>query len=230
MMDNLIKIPGTGQQIIAVGTRGSGKSELMSCLVQLAPAQRKFIIDTQDGLEGEFPGYKLIKTPQALAWKLKIWKKIRYVPDNQYRNRIAWEYIFNVIAESSSKKKPKAIDFYIDELFHCGYGMSFPSSLPILCSTARQKRIGVYISTQRPSMIPIPILTEATTIFVFYLKYLEDLKKIGKFSRMEALPKELREMQLNHQFIELDGLTGTYRIMPKLDLEAVKQIIEERRR
>lgn len=229
MNQNVIEIPGTGQQIIAVGTRGSGKSELMVCLLQLTPTKRKFVIDTQNGLGKDLPEYKLIKTPQALPWKMKLYKKIRYVPDNEYRNRIAWEYIFNTIANSSSKNKPNPIDLYIDELMHIGYGMSFPSSLPVLCSTARQKKIGVWIATQRPSMIPIPILTEATTIFVFYLKYLEDLKKIGKFSRMEALPKELREMQLNHQFIELNGLTGTYRIMPKLNLEAVKQIIEERR-
>jgi energy-coupling factor transporter ATP-binding protein EcfA2 len=224
-----VKIPAIGQQIIAIGTRGSGKSELMVCLLQLSPAERKICIDTQNGLGKDLPEYKLIKSPQYLPWKLKVWKKLRYVPDNQYRNRTAWEYVFNTIAESSSKSKPKPIDVYIDELMHIGYGMSFPSSLPILCSTARQKRIGVWIATQRPTMIPIPILTEATTIYVFYLKYLEDLKKIGKFSRMDKLSKELREMQLNHQFIELNGLTGTYRIMPKLDLEGIKQIIEERR-
>jgi energy-coupling factor transporter ATP-binding protein EcfA2 len=229
MMDNVIKIPAIGQQIIAIGTRGSGKSELMICLLQLAHSKRKFVIDTQNGLGKDLPDYKLIKTPQALAWKMKMWKKIRYVPNNEYRNRTAWEYIFNTIANSSSKSKPKPIDLYIDELMHIGYGMSFPTSLPILCSTARQKKIGVWIATQRPTMIPIPILTEATTIFVFYLKYLEDLKKIGKFSRLGGLSTDLREMQLNHQFIELNGLTGSYRIMPRLNLEAVKERIEAER-
>ena len=225
MGGNVINVPRTGQQIVAVGSRGSGKTELQCCLVNLAPAERKFIIDTQDSLEADFAGFKKITTPQALSWKMKMFKKIRYVPKNEYRNRATWNYVLDTIANSSSKSKPRPIDLYIDEIYHLGIGMSFPTSLPILCSTARQKRIGIYISTQRPSLIPISVLSEATKIYVFYLSYLEDLKKVGKFSKIGDLPLRLREMELDHAFVEVDGQSGTYRIMPPLNLKSVKERI-----
>jgi hypothetical protein len=172
-----------------------------------------FAIDTQDSLT--LPGSTLITSPKSLTLKLKMFKKIRYVPAPAYRNRGTWDFIFNTLSASSSKKKPHPRIVYIDEIYHLGYGASFPTELPTFATTARQRKLSLWISTQRPSMIPLPILTESKRIFVFYLKYEEDLKKLGKLSRSKtgkgALFQELLDLELDYSFIEIDGKTGEYR-------------------
>lgn len=210
-MSEIITLPKPGEHQVFLGTTGSGKTELAQAL--LKPFGRYFAIDTQDSLT--LPGSVKITTLDSLSLKLKMFKKIRYVPDAAYRNRDSWNYLFLALSKSSSKKKPVPRIVYIDEIYHLGYGPSFPDQLPIFATTARQRQLSLWIATQRPSMIPLPILTESKRIFVFYLKYEEDLKKLGKLSRSKGgkqqLLNDLIELDFDYSFIEIDGKTGDYR-------------------
>jgi hypothetical protein len=206
--------PKFGEHIAFIGTTGSGKSLLAAEL--LAQFDHYFCIDTQDSLD--LPGSKVINSPANLELKLKLYNRIRYVPKSEYRNREAWNFVFYTLANSSSKKKPKPRIVYIDEVFHVGYGPSFPNELPKLATTGRQKKISLWISTQRPSMLPIPLLTECKRLYVFYLKYTEDIKKIGRLARGITLTKELEDLKLNYSFYEIDGVTGGYRHLAPISL------------
>lgn len=213
-----VKLPSIGEHMAFLGTTGSGKSVLAEKMLNCFPSY--FAIDTQDSLV--LPGSVLITSPKSLAMKLKFFKRIRYVPSSEYRNRATWDYVFNTLSNSSSKKKPHPRIIYIDEIYHIGYGASFPLELPTLATTARQRKLSLWISTQRPSMIPIPLLTECKRIFCFYLTYEEDIKKLGKMARSKSgkglLLQELLELELDHSFIELDGKTGDYRHLAAISL------------
>jgi hypothetical protein len=214
-MAEIIALPKPGEHMAFLGTTGGGKSVLAEKM--LNKFECYFAIDTQDSLT--LPGSIKITSPKSLPLKLQMFKKIRYVPSEEYRNRGTWDYIFSTISNSSSKKKPHPRVTYIDEIYHIGYGASFPLSLPTMATTARQRKLSLWISTQRPSMIPLPLLTECKRMFVFYLKYSEDLKKIGKFARGNDLYEELMNMEeLDFSFIEIDGITGKFRHVPPVAL------------
>ena len=213
---SVIKLPEYGQHLLFAGTTGSGKSEL--ALQFLAMFDSYFVIDTQDSLY--LKGSTKITSPRMLKQKLQMFKKIRYVPGGEYRNKQTWNYVFKTISESSSKKKPKPRIVYIDEIYHLGYGTSFPNWLPVMATTARQKKIGLWISTQRPSMIPIPTMSECTRFYLFYISYDEDIAKMAKFVRnnKKGLIETLNVIDMDYSFIEVDRIRGTWRKLPKIKL------------
>ena len=212
-----ITLPEYGQHLVYAGTTGSGKTELARTM--LRPYESWFVIDTQDSLGEKLPKHHVITDPHLLPQKLIWFKKIRYAPKGEYRNTSTWNYVFQTLNYSSKKKKPRKRIVYIDEIYHVGYGTSFPRWLPTAITTARQKGISYWISTQRPSMIPIPVMSETTRIYIFFLKYEEDIKKMAKFSRNKnELMKAMLEQTLDHSFIEVDQMTGEFRHLPPIKL------------
>jgi len=201
----IIKLPEYGEHICFAGTTGSGKTYLAERM--LSKLDNYFVIDTQDGMN--VPGVK-IDTPTGLKWKLWMFKKIRYVPKPEYLNKQAWEMVFKQILQSSSKKKQNKRIIYIDEIYHVGYGVNFPSWLPKAITTARQRKLSFWISTQRPSQIPLPILSECSRIFAFYLGYEEDIKKLSKFNRKGDLKEAIMACKFDYSFIEIDRAKGNY--------------------
>jgi len=210
----VLQLPDYGKHLIFLGSTGSGKTYLAEKMLQRYA--RTFAIDTQDSLD--IPGNR-IRSPDLLAWKLKIHARLHYVPRPEYLDRETWNYVLKTILLSSEKKKPKPRVIYIDEIFHLGFGaVSFPDWLSKSVTTARQRKLSYWISTQRPRMIPGEILTEASKIYVFYLSKAEDIKFISGFSRSD--PKQLQEalslQQDDYSFIEIDNRKGTWQKFQKL--------------
>ena len=213
---NVIKIPDYGQHLLFAGTTSSGKSQL--ALELLKQFNSYFVIDTQDSLI--LPGSTKITSPKMLKQKLQFFKKIRYVPSGEYRTKAYWNYIFKTLSDSSSKKKPRPRIIYIDEIYHLGYGVNFPNWIPIMATTGRQRKLSLWISSQRPSMIPIPTMSECTRFYLFYISYDEDITKMSKFVRKDkrGLIQELNQIELDYSFIEVDRIRGEWRKMPKIKL------------
>lgn len=205
--------PKYGEHIIFAGTTGCGKSTLGEELLKVMDST--FVIDTQDGLD-HLPKHHKVTNPNNLKFTLKFFKKIRYVPSPEYLHQSSWNFVFKTLSESSSKRKPNPRVIYIDEIYHIGYGTSFPNWLPKLATTARQKKLSLWIAAQRPSMIPIPTMSECTRFYIFYLSYEEDIKKIAKFSRRRGLIEDLMNIQYDYSFIELDRVKGEWRKMPPI--------------
>jgi len=206
-----------GQHAVLLGSTGSGKSVLAQKIVECF--EGKFVIDTQDSLN--FNDTKVIKEPERIEWLLKHHKAIQYIPKTEYRNKTSWNYVFQKINESSSKRKPVPRIVYIDEIRHIGYGNSYPSWLSANLVTARQKKISFLVAAQRPKNLPPEILTEASKLYVFYLSRAEDIKFVSEFSRTDpkALQAELNNMDADdYNFLEIDVRKGTFVKYPKIQL------------
>lgn len=210
-----ITLPKYGEHLIFCGTTGSGKTVLAGEM--LKNYERYFVFDTHDALKKYLPGATKINGPSNLSRKLMLNDKIRYVPDLEYRNRGDFNY---VIKKLFTNKNGRERIIYIDEIFHLGYGMSFPDWLARGISTARQRKTSLWTSSQRPTNIPLSILTESKIIYLFYLSYAEDIKKVSKFTRDERNFREaVQELKYDYSFIEIDRIKGLWRKMPKLKLE-----------
>lgn len=201
----VIKLPDYGQHLVFAGTTGAGKSYLAQEMLKKFDSY--FAIDTQDSLS--LNAVK-IDNPKTLKLKLMVFKKIRYVPKPEYLHVSWWNYVFKSILETSTKKKPKPRIIYIDEIYHIGYGAGFPAWLPKAITTARQRKLSFWISTQRPSQIPMPVLSECARFFIFYLGYEEDIKKLAKFCRKGDLKDALMGLEYDYSFIEVDRAKGTF--------------------
>lgn len=206
----IITLPKKGDHLIFCGTTGSGKSYLAQEM--LKNYERYFIFDTHGSLKLD-NAIKIIE-PMNLEKKLRAFDKIRYVPRLEYRTKAHFNAVFKTLM---TNKYAKNRIIYIDEIYHLGFGQSFPDWLSRGISTARQKKISIWTSSQRPSNIPMAILTESRRIYLFYLSYAEDIKKIAKFTRDEkALLKEVEELGYDYSFIELDRIRGSWKKLTPL--------------
>jgi len=216
-----ITLPKIGEHIVFCGTTGSGKTFLAKRMLENYP--RVFLFDTQNSLM--LKDSTKITTPHNLRKKLKAFDRIRYVPDLEYRNKSDYN---KVIKELFNSPYSQNRVIYIDEIFHLGYGMSFPDWLSRGISTARQKKISLWTSSQRPMNIPMAILTESRRIYLFYLSYADDLKKIAKFTREEKeFMEAIKNLGYDYSFIELDRIKGSWKKYPKLKKEDTIQCKKE---
>ena len=209
-MSNIITPPPLGQHICFVGTTGSGKSFLAKRMLETY--DRVFIFDTHDAFD--IPGTVKITSPVGLQRKLAGFDKIRYVPTLDKRGKEWYNYVIKLLMTS---KHGRNRVIYIDEIFHLGFGMSFPDWLSKGISTARQRKTSVWVSSQRPTNIPMAIMTESRLIYVFYLSYEEDIKKVSKFARdSKNLEEVIRETKYDYSFIEIDRIKGIWKRYPKI--------------
>ena len=213
-MENQITLPKLGEHIIFCGTTGSGKTYLAEEM--LKNYDRYFVFDTH-GVFKDLEGAVLIKSPMNLKKKLKAFDKIRFVPDLEFRTKAFYNAVIKTLFTDKAGKN-KII--YVDEIFHLGYAQSFPDWLSKGISTARQRKTSLWTSSQRPANIPMAIITESRRIYLFYLSYAEDIKKISKFTRDEKnLLREVELLEYDYSFIEIDRVKGSWRKLPKLKKE-----------
>jgi|BarGraIncu00421A_1022006.scaffolds.fasta_scaffold36701_2 hypothetical protein len=209
-----LKLPEYGQHIVFCGSTGSGKSYLAERMLRCF--DHYFAIDTQNSLN--LDDARTITTPAQLASHLRWQKKLKYIPALNQRERGTWNSIFAALDASSTKRKPSERIIYIDEIFHLGYGPSFPIWLPRAITTARQKRISYWIATQRPKQIPMPVLSEASKIYAFYLSREDDIHYLAGFARSDKDKFEaaLLSQKNDYSFIEIDVRTGSWHQYSKL--------------
>ncbi|MBT9131454.1 MAG: hypothetical protein DDT41_01760 [candidate division WS2 bacterium] len=199
----VIALPEYGEHLIFCGTTGSGKTYLAQNMI--ANYDRYFVFDTHNTLQMEGV---LITNPYRMNSKILGYDKIVYRPDLEWRTKEAYNYVIKMLVTTRGGKNRI---IYIDEIFHLGYGQSFPDWLSRGISTARQRKSSFWISTQRPSNIPMAILTEARRIYIYYLSYSEDVKKLAKFSRDPTnFYRSASTLKYDYSFLELDRIKGSF--------------------
>lgn len=219
-MAKIIKPPALGKHQVFCGRTGSGKSELCQrVLHSYGNDIRIFCIDPDDSVD--LKNSKTVHSPTAAKFWFKIYNRIRYVPTREYFDRETWEELFDWLLNTSTKKKPNPMIIHINEIYRLGYGASFPQSLPVTMTTARKRKISMFIETQRPKAIPIPVLTEASRIYLFVLRRPDDRKYIAGYIGGDD-PKQflsiLNNQKLDYSFIEIDGDSGEWTKYPPIKL------------
>ena len=207
----ILTIPKYGEHAMFLGSTGSGKSYLAEQMLNTVNSY--FVFDTQDSLN--LTNSVRYTNPKEVVKALKKGvKKIQYVPDFKYQNKVINGYIIDEIIQTSTKRKKRPRVIYIDEIFHFGYDNSFPKEIPVALATCRQKAISLWISTQRPKRIPTNIISEGTYIYQFFLTKYDDIDIVADSVRDQKTYKEtaVNLDKKEHKFIVVDQSNGTFKL------------------
>lgn len=167
------------ERCFLVGTTGSGKTTLADYL--LARANHIVRLDPKHG-------YRMSKTkadqpertpvitddfrvlvkhqgPEPITYQPSLW-------ECQHLERF-WDWIW---------WREQTI-LYVDEvLMVVPSAQRLPVGLARLIQQGRQRGIGTWTATQRPSRIPIPLLSESEHHFVFRLRHPSDLRRMAEYT------------------------------------------------
>lgn len=86
----------------------------------------------------------------------------------------------------------------IDEVMQITYRNEAPPALHDILQRGRQKNVGCFMATQRPTWIPMGCISESDHFFIFELTYGPDRKKMAEFAGDEVL--ELPPAEYPHGF------------------------------
>lgn len=164
-----------GKRVFIAGKTGSGKTTLAE---KIAIQQRNLIVlDTKHQIDlGE--RYKICTTKDV----------IKYSYDNNYDGIIIrpsateidsslyFDNIFKWIYERENTQ------IYIDEILMIVKShLNYPKYLRALYTQGRSKNIGIMTLSQRPSGIPLWILSETDTFIKFQLQLNKDTMRMSEF-------------------------------------------------
>lgn len=168
-----LKIHGN-QRVAFAGKTGSGKTFLAQYL--LRSFSRLLVVDPKMSLG--IPKWNLLEPERKIVKELEKGGsgRLRFYdpPAVNKDGEPVWDSIFELAWQLGD------VTVYIDEMYGAvpnGH-MSYP--LRRLYTQGRERGIGVWSSTQRPSFVPLEMFSEAEWDFIFMLRMEEDRKRIAK--------------------------------------------------
>ena len=171
------------ERLFIVGTTNSGKSSLADYL--LREANHIVVLDPKHGYQperkkGDQPGripvitddYRVVvkhEGPEPL-----VYQPPTLTPESvESQLRWFWDWVW---------WREQTI-VYVDELtMVIPSAQRLPYGLARLIQQGRQKGIGTWCATQRPSRIPIPVLSESEHHCVFRLRHPADLRRMAEYT------------------------------------------------
>jgi len=198
-----LSIKGSGisikrdQHVFIAGKTGSGKTTLAMYL--LFSAKRLIIVDSKDTLSD----WNVENDSSVARIKLKDGKDIRI---RVVERETAIELL--ELAYSTGD-----VTIYIDEMAALIPPRSKPPQVIYdLLQRGRSRNVSVWTSTQRPTLVPLESISEATHFFVFRLNLEDDRKRIASI----AGKKILNPVPDKHGFYYLNDETDTFRYWRRL--------------
>lgn len=158
------------ERVFICGKTGSGKTALAEFL--LKKSNRLVVIDSKGNLKDRMnllddnKGLKLLSKGREARVQI-----LTPIVDNP---QLYFEDLFQQIYNMGN------VILYIDEIFAITNGRDYGKWLTALYTRGRELGIGVWISTQRPSRIPMFSLSESDYYFMFRLQLDEDKKRMSK--------------------------------------------------
>lgn len=161
MTENSIK---PSDRVAFVGKTGSGKTYLAKGL--LSSVQRLIVLDAKGTLGDWVPNFD-----NDLEKKLMNGEMVRArIPAPIGGD---WDDILWKCYEAGN------VTIYIDEVYGISEGSKPSDALRAVITRGRELGIGVWSSTQRPSWIPLIILSECEWVFTFQLRLMEDKRRMA---------------------------------------------------
>lgn len=173
------------ERVAFVGKTGSGKSYAARLLTR--GISRLVVIDPKGTLGGD-SGWNLTDWNSSQERKLKKGEPCRIrVPaplDNNY------EPYFKACYDAQN------VTVYIDEMYGVVERGKPGQYLTAMYTRGRELNIGVYAATQRPTWVPLFILSEADWLFVFRLQLDADRARLASIMGAEVAVRRLQGHQV----------------------------------
>lgn len=166
-------------RVFIAGQSGSGKTFFARAL--LARASRLLVLDPKGLLSPEAaPDWRLTDWTKAGAKRLEDGRPVRLrVPaplDGDWEPYLMAAY------------RARNVVVYIDEAYGVvRQGKKLPPSLVALYTRGRELGIGMIAASQRPSWVPLEMMSEANKFFIFRLMLPEDRKRVAGFVGESAM-------------------------------------------
>ena len=179
-------------RVFLVGASGSGKTTLAKGLLWRLP--EVFILDPKHTFT--LPGGP---GNPAAPWPSEVYTDMRSLsehadPDAQTPTAA----IYRPTLEEMDKGCDPFFEFcfargecfvYVDEVMRITNGSRPPKGYAAVLQMGRERGVGCWSATQRPSNIPIVAVTEAEHMFVFKLRSPDDRKRIMDYTGQPELGK-----------------------------------------
>lgn len=167
------------ERVFIAGKTGSGKTWLARRL--LDPVERLIVIDPK----GTFGG-KGLKVPNAFDWfqfRRGQPGRFRILPPIVDNPLVWYEELFERLYGYGN------LTLYIDEAYEVADGNRIGKWLKALYTRGRELGIGVWAATQRPTGIPLFLISESEWIILFRMNLQDDRRRIASIAGDEVMQR-----------------------------------------
>lgn len=171
-------LPGPTDRAAFVGQTGSGKTTLAEAVC----AARPFVVAHDSKGTLKWSGYTLFRSlaKMADADPVKVPRMI-YRPDaDELLDADAQDQFFRWCYDRGN------CVVYVDEVFAVASANTVPHHLLACVTRGRERGVQLYASTQRPSGIPLVVLSESEHVYAFRLKLPGDRERMEDVTGIDA--------------------------------------------
>lgn len=184
--------PKISERMAIIGQTGTGKSELAS---RILPHYRNVgIFDPKRMFE--YPDVEVFEHPDRLV-RAKPHSFIYRPKPALFADIEGYEKVYRYAYEHGN------IMVYNDDMVGIIPGNRPPHHLRVIYMMGRAKNVGSISLFQRPTCVPLILMTEATRFAAFRLSWDDDIKRVKKLVRGYD-PERMGE----HDFFYIDHLSG----------------------
>lgn len=196
-MDTRALVPGAGKRAVFVGQTGCGKTTLVEHLL----SWRRYVVAIDPKGLLDWPGYRLVRTVRELGQvRPDIDRRVIYRPEPEELSDL--DTLDRALDWCYQRRR---CTVYIDEVYGILPRGQTPEALTACVTRGREHGVEVWSAVQRPSRIPLNLLSEAEHYYVFHLQLLEDRRRIEELC---GLPKDAPANLPEYQFYAVDFRRG----------------------